>query len=99
MWDGRRLTETTYQAANQDPSLNEWVLTHRRGCFNTANRPALNVASRCALGQAPSSRPPKYACRSRKDRPNVIGAIRGDWDRSGEGILDAHPIGFRTRNV
>ena len=41
----------------------------------------------------------RRACGSPKDRPHVVGAISGDSDRSAKGILDAHPIGFRTRNV
>jgi hypothetical protein len=40
-----------------------------------------------------------YAYGSPKDGPHFGGAIGGDSDRSATGILDAHPFGFRTRNV
>ncbi len=39
------------------------------------------------------------ACVSPKGHPHVVGATSGDSDRSAKGILDAHPSGFRTRNV
>jgi hypothetical protein len=38
-------------------------------------------------------------CGSPKDCPHLVGAMSGDSDRSAKGILHAHPIGFRTRNV
>ena len=54
----------------------------------------------CAEGAEDESEGgPAHHCGSPKDRPNVVGAIRGDMDRSAKGILDARPIGIRTRNV
>ena len=38
-------------------------------------------------------------CGSPKDRPHVAGAISGVSDRSAKGMLDAPPIGLRTRSV
>jgi hypothetical protein len=50
-------------------------------------------------GDEPHRFSPLIGCGSPKDRPHVVGAISGDSDRSATGIFDAHPIGFRRRNV